>query len=109
DDTASEGKKGASVVVNNEAPVVPTYYANNTGVETSIWDVCLKFAETIETDKDNNITTVRELAKVRISPQHARVIVGILTKHLENYERDFGTIPRSGGGIHRNGEESKPH
>lgn len=76
-----------------EGPTVPMFYANNTSVETSLWDVCLKFAETIETDREQNITKVRELLRVRISPQHARVVVGILTRHLENYERDFGPIP----------------
>ena len=69
----------------------------------------MKFAETLETDRENNITRVRELARVRISIQHARVIVGILTSHLENYERDYGPIPKAGGGAGSADEDSKPH
>ena len=83
---------GRRVVV-SDAPAVPMFYANNTGVETSVWDVCLKFGETIETDRKQNITKVRELAWVRLSPQHARVVVRILMQQLENYERHFGAIP----------------
>jgi len=30
---------------------VPSYYANNTGVETTVWDICFRFAETIEIDR----------------------------------------------------------
>ena len=82
------------VIAVGEAPSVPTYYANNTAIETSLWDVCLRFAETIETDRAQNITKVRELAYVRLSPQHARVIVDILTNQLETYEKSFGKIPR---------------
>lgn len=102
----AEGQKKATVVLANEAPAVPTYYSNNTAVETSIWDVCLKFAETVETDRENNITKVRELARVRMSPQHARVVLGILTRHLEKYERDFGVIPTGRASVGK--EEDTP-
>lgn len=76
-----------------DVPDVPMYYANNTSVETTLWDVCLRFAETIETDREANIIKVREVARVRMSLQHARVIVGILNQHLERYEHDYGAIP----------------
>jgi len=72
---------------------IPTFYVNNTLVETSVWDVRLRLGETLETDRENNILRVRELATVRMSPQHAQVVHAILSKHLENYERQFGKIP----------------
>lgn len=80
-------------VAGEEVSTVPMYYANNTSVETTLWDVCLRFAETIETDQEANIIKVRELARVRMSLQHARVIAGILNQDLERYERDYGAIP----------------
>jgi hypothetical protein len=45
---------------------VPTLYVNNIQVETSVWDVRLRLGETIETDRENNITRVREIANVRM-------------------------------------------
>ncbi|MDO8794865.1 MAG: DUF3467 domain-containing protein, partial [Vicinamibacterales bacterium] len=76
---------------------VPTYYVNNTAVETTVWDIRLKLAETIEVDAERRITRVRELASVRMSPQHAKVVVAILLRHLENYETNFGKIPEPRG------------
>lgn len=72
---------------------VPSYYVNNTGVETTVWDICFRFAETIEIDRQQRITKVRPLAIVRMSPQHARVVVGLLQAQLEKYEQLFGKIP----------------
>lgn len=76
---------------------VPTLYVNHTNIETSIWDVRLRLGETLETDRDRNILRVRELANVRMSPQHARVVLRLLAKHLENYELQFGKIPSAPG------------
>jgi hypothetical protein len=91
----TEARKGQRVVVTEDSVAVPTFYANNTAVETSLWDVFLKFAQTLETDKELNLVKVREVAYVRLSPQHARVVADILTAQLENYERVFGAIPRA--------------
>ena len=82
-----------SIEVETATPSVPTYYVNNTGVETSVWDVKLRLSETIDTDKDRNILRIRELAIVRMSPQHAKVVLGILSGHLKKYEQQFGKIP----------------
>lgn len=72
---------------------VPTFYVNNTFVETSVWDIRLRLGETLETDREHNILRVREIANVRMSPQHARAVLTILENHLENYEKQFGKIP----------------
>jgi hypothetical protein len=86
---------GGTVTVTREEPQhVPTYYTNHTEVETSLWDVRLTLAESIEVDHENRILKVRSLANVRMSPQHARVVAGLLLAQLENYERQFGRIPQ---------------
>jgi hypothetical protein len=92
--TSTEKPTRTVQIITAEASV-PTYYANNTAVETTVWDIRLKFAETLENDRESNITKVRELAYVRMSPQHARVIAGILNTHLEHYEAQYGRIPKT--------------
>ena len=91
-DTERASHQGAVVFV-SEPPTVPSYYANNTQVETSFFDVCFKFGETIGIDKSQNITKARGLVWVRMSLQHARAVHAILSKQLENYEREFGPLP----------------
>lgn len=73
----------------------PTYYVNNTSIETSVWDVRLKLAHTVEVNPQKNLTRVKRVAEVRMSPQHARVVADFLQEHLKNYEATFGRIPRA--------------
>lgn len=73
---------------------VPVFYVNNTQVETSFWDVGLRLAVTVSVDKPRNTAQVRDLAHVRMSHQHARVLAGFLTEQLDTYEERYGRIPR---------------
>jgi hypothetical protein len=91
----SEAKVYKVEVLNADG--APSLYANNTGIETSVWDVKIRFAETLAVDHEQRITRVRELATVRMSPQHAKVVAGILIAQLENYEKRFGKIPSPPG------------
>ena len=72
---------------------VPAYYTNNTRVETSRFDVRLRFGNIIETNKETNGVTVRYLADLRMSLEHAKVIAKILAEQIRTYEETFGKIP----------------
>ncbi len=60
----------------------PSFYTNNTSVETTLWDVRLRFAETLQIDREKNLIRAREVASVRMSPQHAKVVARLLTEQL---------------------------
>ena len=70
-----------------------SYYSNDTQVQTGPYDVRLTFGTVDAVRKDKNEIEVVQSAEVRMSPQQARVVLRILTKHLEDYERKFGSFP----------------
>ena len=88
----SEAGKQAKVVV-EQSETTPIYYVNNTQIQTSYWDVGMHLSVTVGVDQESNTTLVRPLAHIRMSHQHARVIVDILTQQLEEYEKHHGPIP----------------
>ncbi len=70
-------------------------YANDTQIQTTPWDVRLVFGQ-IETPSDGDMTLVevKQIADVRMSPQHAKRITQILLDQLRAYEEKMGPIPQ---------------
>lgn len=67
---------------------VPTYYASGFSLTVSPWDVTLRFLlREGDTPKD-----VRPIANVVLSPQHALVVARLLSKAVDDYQQQVGTI-----------------
>lgn len=92
DDTSSssEAKKARRtkrVISDN----VASYYTNSINIRLSVYDVSLLFGEVEEATEDSFV--VRQIARVTMSPQHAKALATLLSNRLEAYERQFGPLP----------------
>src|ERR1044072_5079367 len=70
---------------------VPKHYANNTLVTTSLYDVKFVFGQII--NQDGNKLMVDPEVMFFMSPQHAKVLVGMIERQLKVYEERNGPIP----------------
>jgi len=77
-----------------QAPTFGSYYANDTQIQTTPWDVRFRFGQVVEVDPANQTATVEAVADVRMSPEHAKRLVTILQQQLTTFEARFGTIPQ---------------
>lgn len=78
-------------IVNPEAPA---YFVNSVRILSSIFDFTvlffqLKMISTEEGDQGQ----LREVAKIYLSPQHAKAISELLSRKVSEYEEQFGPIP----------------
>lgn len=94
---AGNGNKGGPKVVRRMERVaseeVPTIYTNNIQVKLSYFDVIFELG--LIEDASPERVLVRDVAKVAMSPQHARALNNILTEKLAEYEQQFGPLPRA--------------
>lgn len=72
-------------------PEKPTLYANNVGLRSSIWDFTLDFG--MITEANDNEIVVQNLATMVLSPAHAKTVAKLLSRHVEQYEAEFGVLP----------------
>lgn len=75
--------------VGNDSEEVPDIYANSVNLTMSIYDVTLHFALANGPNPEDQ----KELVRVIMSPQHAKVMIQMLQENLENYEEEIGVIP----------------
>lgn len=66
----------------------PEYYCDSVQVAANPWSVIFNLG--LSTDLPGE---QRTFAVVRMSPQHAKALHGILGGALEAYERELGSIP----------------
>ena len=71
----------------------PHFYANNTQVTISPFDVRLSFGEIVKVDLETAKLIVRLKASIAMSPQHAKAMMLLLKRQLDLYESKFGAIP----------------
>ena len=79
-----------------ETPIPPTIYANNVRIYLSFFDVVLNFSEQIplRRDADGDIVVAeRPIARLALTPQHAKVLSVQLASQVERWESTFGEIP----------------
>lgn len=69
---------------------VPAFYANSIQLLVSLFDITLIIGQ-VGFGPDGELE-MREVAKLSLSPQHAKALAGTLTKRVADYERQFGTI-----------------
>lgn len=74
-----------------EGPL-PSFYANDTQVMTTPWDMRLSFGVIAEVDPEKGRALVRRLCEVRMSPSHAKRLLQVLVGQIEMYEKTVGTI-----------------
>ena len=89
----------AVVEIKREVIVSPDYfsvYANDIQVQTSPWDMRFIFGEILEpATPEKTVVTVKQLGSLRISPQLAKRLVGMMAGQLMAYEKRFGEIPET--------------
>ena len=81
--------KGRKTVV---SPAFASYYANDTQLHTTPWDIRLSFGVITDVDKENVLVTIENIAEVRLSPPHAKKLSEILAAQVRHYEENIGFI-----------------
>ena len=76
------------------SPTFGSYYANDTQIQTSPWDLRLIFGQIMEVDPKKGRAVIMAMADVRMSPQHAKRMLAVLQGQIEQYEKLFGPIPQ---------------
>ena len=77
-------------VVRKPAEDLRVIYTNSVLVAYSLYDIVFDFGQ-IEESSDTKIVT-KDLVKVFMSPQHAKVLARVLNERIEKYENRFGPI-----------------
>lgn len=66
-----------------------TLYANAANIETTAWDFNLLFGEL---KKRGDKFVIEQSVAIRMSPQHAKALAGILINNVKEYEKQVGEI-----------------
>ena len=80
--------------VEHPSPNFTSLYVNDVHVMITPWDFRLRLGQLESVDSEKNEAVVTVLADLRLSPQHTKKLVQILTKQLEAYEAQLGSIPQ---------------
>jgi hypothetical protein len=84
-----EGPKVRTIVHVPES-VPARYYANNTEVAMTSFDLSLRFAQIEGADVGN--LYVRDQAIISLSLHHAKAVAQILVAHIDQYEKQHGEL-----------------
>jgi hypothetical protein len=75
-----------------KSPNFVDIYVNDTYVQRTPWDVRLMLAILTELGANQNEPTPLRVADVRMSLHHAKKLALLLTKQIEDYEREHGAL-----------------
>ena len=75
------------------SPTFVSLYTNDTQIQVTPWDVRLILGEITNVIPSPDSVTVKLNGEVRMSPQHAKRIVQILTSQIALYEKNIGPLP----------------
>ena len=81
---------------------VPSFYANSVQVMQGPYDVTLTFRHIF--DLVDGTAQGKTVARVAMSPQHAKALVAVLMERVALYEQKFGQLPSRAA---MEGEESE--
>lgn len=84
----SNRKRQIETLLRDPRPVV---YANNTTVSITPWDFAFQFGTIAEISEKK--LKIQEQAFVYMSPQHAKVFLGLVARQVKLYEEKYSTIP----------------
>ncbi len=65
-------------------------YANNAQMQVSLYDVKIAFGQVTEVEEKH--VAFEDQVTVILSPQHAKVLAGLLVQNVAQYEKQFGEI-----------------
>ena len=66
---------------------LPEYYTDSVNFMTNIYGFTLEFGATQAQDQPP-----RPLARIKMSPQHAKIMSLLLRKNVQEYEKRIGTV-----------------
>ena len=69
------------------SPLIPEYYSDSVNFATNLYGFSLEFGVMQGQDEPP-----RSVVRVRMSPQHAKIMSLLLRKNVQEYERRIGTI-----------------
>lgn len=78
-------------VVRELAEGTPVYYTNSVNILIGPYDVSLTLYQLREASSERVIFD--SLARVVMSPQHAKVLAELLSEKVAQYERTYGSLP----------------
>ncbi len=100
DSVAKDGRGEVNIVranikrVTTFEPTFVSLYSNDTQIQVTPWDVRIIFGEISEgATPEHPEVQIKATGQVRMSPQHAKKVVEILTASLAKYEQTFGQLP----------------
>jgi Protein of unknown function (DUF3467) len=67
-------------------------YANSVSIAVTLSDLCLIFGTMGESPNDDPRPVILHHTAMFLSPQQAKLLVGVLVANVQTYERQFGTI-----------------
>jgi hypothetical protein len=67
-------------------------YANDTYVQVTPWDLRMMFSVVTDLGTDQNQLSVLRVADVRMSLHHAKRVAALLTRQIEQYEKENGPL-----------------
>lgn len=70
---------------------IQEFYTDSVRIFTSVYGLCLELglSEPVENEEPQ---FTYPLARVRMSPQHAKVLASLLQRHVDAYEEEVGPI-----------------
>ena len=80
-------KKLVSIVRADNREEVPDFYINSVKFSISTYELLLQLGLKTEPDEDPT-----PIVKIRMSPQHAKVMTQLLNKNIRKYEKEVGII-----------------
>ena len=78
-------------IVSGDTAELPLTYVNAMNMNTNVVDFQFVFANRI-VDNQKQETIIKELQRIVMSPQHAKMMLNLLRGQVEGYETKFGTI-----------------
>ncbi|UYO62415.1 DUF3467 domain-containing protein [Acetobacterium wieringae] len=75
------------------------FYTNSIGINSTLFEFSIDFGkETVYQSENGAIEkTLDKVARIRMSPQLAKVLSEILTEHINNFENELGPISQIRG------------
>lgn len=70
---------------------IPTYYVNSVNLLVGTYDLTLTLRQ-VQDVTDEGVVSYSTLARVVMSPQHAKVLADLLSDRVAQYERTFGSL-----------------
>jgi hypothetical protein len=65
-------------------------YANHVSSRITPWDIELSFGQIREADEERLVYD--EVARIYLSPQHAKAVLALLQKQIDSYELEHGAV-----------------